>query len=121
MGASRLFLFCRRRCRAFLSAPPALSFARAFGRFCAVGQFCVRLSIPFQMLLPAVEEFISFTAGGEIQAEEVKSFFCRGMDEKTFFAALSRPAQITEEGEEEFARLMADTAGDMKMFAVAGQ
>ena len=77
--------------------------------------------MPFQVLLPAAEKFFSFTAGGDIEAEEVKAFLGDGMDEKTLFAALPRPAQITKEGEEEFARLMADAAGDVKMFAVAGK
>ena len=119
--AHPVFLFCRRRCRTFFPAPPAPSLARTFGCFLPGFRLRFRLAGALQVLLPAAEKFFPRIGGGHEKAKEVKPFLRCGMDEKTLFTALSRSAQITKEGEKEFARLMADAAGDVKMFAVAGE
>lgn len=77
--------------------------------------------MPFQVLLPAAEQFFPLTTGGDKEPEEIKAFLRRRMSEKTLLPALPRPAQIAEERQKEFARLMADAAGQVKMFAVTSE
>lgn len=119
--AHPVFLFCRCRRWPFFSTSPASSLAWTFGHPRRGFRLRFREAIALQVLLPAAEQFFPLTSGSNEEAEEVKAFLRRRVDEKTLFSPLSRPAQITKESQEEFARLMADAAGNMKMFAVSGK